>query len=132
MSEKKDEFDFIRNMLREDRMRSEQEDSPSWAGALLVVMLGGLITWGVVSCDQAYDLTSENYTATVTEVGDCTNATSDAWNGRSPGYCRTVLDNGEKLTVARPVDVGDKLDLCRTNTLTVKTGVTEVGQWRRC
>lgn len=73
----------------------------------------------LLTCIAVLSLTGCDYGAQVceqyaiTELGDCTNSTADAWNGRREGKCRAVLENGQRLDVTRPVMVGDTVKFCR-------------------
>ena len=76
----------------------------------------GTIVYGLKSCtdyDAEHPLICTNYH--VTEIGQCTVATANAWSGVDSGSCAVKLNNGDRVNMSAPVMIGDKYPICKRN-----------------
>ena len=90
----------------------EEDSFITFIAGLFVV---GMIIWGVRACTNYADehpMICTKYK--VTTIGQCTEATADAWNGTNRGTCRVVLSNGNRVNMSAPVMLGDEYQICES------------------
>lgn len=79
----------------------------SWLVIIGLIVIG-VYKWNTYAIEHPIICTPYR----VTEIGQCTEATSNAWSGTDTGSCRVQLSNGSRVNMKAPVMLGDTHRIC--------------------
>lgn len=111
----KEQNEWIRKAMTMGIDRRNEESEPSAMSLISGLIIVGMLIWGAYNLNQ-YSMEHPTVCTPykVTNIGQCTEATSNSWSGTDPGSCRVELSNGVRVNMQAPVMLGDEYKICES------------------